>query len=155
MKHIKKLFFVIFSIWCVIGFSQTPPQTGDIEEQTIFELLESQPAGAGKVTIEQPFNIKDLVSQQVDFNSKFIGSRGYRIQVGFFSGNKGRTKAYKTKSDIVTQLPDYEAYIVFLQPYFKVRIGDFFTKSQALKALQKIKEIYPSAFIVDDLIHFN
>ena len=151
----KKVVFVIFSMWCILGFSQTPPQTGDTDEQTIFESLESQPAGTGKVIIEQPFSIKNLVSQQVDFNGKFIGSRGYRIQVGFFSGNKGREKAYKTKSDIVTQLPDYEAYIVFLQPYFKVRIGDFFTKSQALKALQEIKEIYPSAFIVDDLIHFN
>ncbi len=151
----RKLFYIIFSLWCIFGFSQTPPQTGDTNDQTIFESLESQGAEVGKVTIEQPFSIKNLVSQQVDFNSKFIGSRGYRIQVGFFSGNKGREKAYQTKSKIVTQLPDYETYIVFLQPYFKVRIGDFFTKSQALKALQEIKKTYPSAFIVDDLIHFK
>ncbi len=151
----KKAFSLFFSLWCIIGFSQTPPQTGDTDEQTIFELLESQELGQGKVTIEQPFSVKNLVNKQIDFNSKFIGSKGYRIQVGFFSGNKGREKAYKTKSDIITQLPDYEAYIVFLQPYFKVRIGNFFTKSEALKALQEIKEIYPSAFIVDDLIHFE
>jgi len=151
----KKLFFTFFSLWCILVFSQTPPQTGDTDDQTIFESLESQSAGTGKVTIEQPFSIKNLVNQQVDFNNKFIGSRGYRIQVGFFSGNKGREKAYQTKSDIVTQLPDYETYIVFLQPYFKVRIGNFFTRSQALEALQEIKETYPSAFIVDDLIHFE
>ena len=151
----KKVFFTIFSLWCILGFSQTPPQTGNTNDQTIFESLESQGAGVGKVTIEQPFSIKNLVGRQVDFNNKFIGSRGYRIKVGFFSGNKGREKAYQTKSNVVTQLPDYEAYIVFLQPYFKVRIGNFFTKSQSLKALQEIKKTYPSAFIVADLIHFK
>jgi len=131
------------------------PQINDNKEQTIFEVLESQETGQGKVVIEQPFSIKNIVNQQIDFNSKFIGSMGYRIQVAFFSGNKGREKAYKTKSDIVTKLPDYDAYIVFLQPYFKVRIGDFFTKSQALSALQEIKEFYPSAFIVEDFIRFE
>ncbi len=151
----EKTTFLFFFLWYLTGFSQTPPQSNDTNTQTIFEVLESQEEGLGKVIIEQPFGVKSLVNRQIYFNSKFIGFQGYRIQVGFFSGNKGREKAYKTKSDIVTQLPDFDTYIVFLQPYFKVRIGDFFTKSEALKALQQIKEIYPNAFIVEDLIHFE
>lgn len=151
----KKIFFTFFYLWSIFGFSQTPLQSNNTEDQTIFEALESRENGQGKVVIEQPFGVKNILNKQIDFNSKFIGSKGYRIQVGFFSGNKGREKAYKTKSDIITRLPDYEAYIVFLQPYFKVRIGNFFTKSEALEALQEIKKTYPSAFIVDDLIHFE
>ncbi len=151
----KTRFFLLFFLWYLIGFSQMMPQINNNEDRTIFETLESQEAGQGRVVVEQPFSVKSLVNEQIDFNSKFIGSHGYRVQVGFFSGNKGREAAYNTKSDIVTKLPDYDTYIVFLQPYFKVRIGDFFTKSQALSALQEIKELYPNAFIVEDLIHFE
>lgn len=155
LRRMKTGFFLFFFLWYIAGFSQMTPQINDDKEQTIFETLESQETGQGKVIIEQPFTVKDIVNKQIEFNSKFIGSQGYRVQVGFFSGNKGREKAYKMKSDIITKLPDYDTYIVFLQPYFKVRIGDFFTKSQALRALQEIKEVYPSAFIVEDLIHFE
>ncbi len=137
-------------------FGQPSMQNKDDDNgQTIFESLESTNPNQGKVIIDQSFFIKNLIERHVELNSKFMGAKGYRIQIAFYTGNKGRDEAYKTKSDLVTQYPDYNSYIVFLQPYFKVRIGDFFTKSDALKALEIIKETYPSAFIVEDLIQFE
>lgn len=149
----KSIIFILFYLSYFPCFSQIQNTTSD--NLTIFENLESVVHGQGIVTIEQPFGVKNILEKQIQFNSKFIGSKGYRIQIGFFSGNKGREKAYKTKTNAVSELPEYDIYIVFSQPYFKVRIGDFYTKSQALMALKKIKEIYPGAFIVDDLIHIK
>lgn len=151
----KTLLFGFLFSTSVIVFCQPSVQNNDDKGQTIFESLESTASNQGEVVINQSFYIKNLINRHVELNRKFMGAKGYRIQIAFYTGTKGRNQSYKTKSDLVTQYPDLNVYIVFLQPYFKVRIGDFFSKSDALKALEYIKETYPSAFIVEDLIQFN
>jgi len=123
-------------------------------EQTIFESLASQQADEGVVVLHQSTDLKAEVEGHTEYMRKFIGCRGYRIQIRFFSGNKGRKKAYKLKSELLEKLPQYMPYVIYNQPYFKVRLGDFFTKSEALKALETVKTAYPDAFIVEDLIDY-
>jgi hypothetical protein len=124
-------------------------------DKTIFEELASHNTEEGIITITQPTDIKTQILGHADNMKKFIGSRGYRIQISFFSGNRGRKKAYQQKSKLLEQLPQYMSYIIYVQPYFKVRIGDFFDKTDALKALESVKNFYPNAFIVEDLIDYK
>jgi len=45
-------------------------------------------------------------------------------------------------------------YVKFIAPVFRVRVGDFRTKNEALKLLKNIQKDYPGAFIVPDIIDF-
>ena len=39
-------------------------------------------------------------------------------------------------------------------PYFKVTVGDFRTRSEAVKLLERIRGAFPSAFVVKENIEF-
>ena len=45
-------------------------------------------------------------------------------------------------------------YLIFQEPYYKVRIGDYRTKMEAEKFLNEIEQDYPNAFVVQDEINF-
>jgi hypothetical protein len=77
-------------------------------------------------------------------------SPGFRIQVHFGSDRNGANSA---KTDFMLKYPGYSTYLTYQQPYFKVCIGDFRTKLEAVSVLGKVKKDYPGAFVVRDKIN--
>jgi len=75
---------------------------------------------------------------------------GYRIQVGF---GQDRNEATKLKADVGLKYPNLPTYLAYQQPYFKICIGDFRSKLEAVKYLNTIKKAYPGAFMVKDKIY--
>jgi hypothetical protein len=75
---------------------------------------------------------------------------GYRIQVHFGSD---RTGAATAKSDFSSKYPSCPSYLTYQQPYFKVCVGDFRNKLEAVDMLNKIKKDYPGAFVIRDKIN--
>lgn len=133
---------IVSLVLSISGFSQN--------NDVLFRL---QTPDDGTLIIEQPDELSKIIKDHIALNRKMLGIKGYRIQIGLFSGRKGRLKAYSLKSDYLTKYPDKtDVYVSYSAPYFNVRVGNFFTKSQALKEFQEIKKEYPGAFIVDDLI---
>ena len=63
-------------------------------------------------------------------------------------------KAKSKKVEFLSKFPDYNVHIKYDAPNFKVRIGDFRTKNEALKLQKQIEGDYPMAFIVPDKIKF-
>lgn len=116
-------------------------------------LFSLQTPDKGTLIINQPEELSSAIKEHVSLNRKMLGIKGYRIQIGLFPGRKGRTKAYSLKSDYLIKYPDKtDVYVSYSAPYFNVRVGNFFTKTQALKEFQEIKKDFPGAFIVEDLI---
>jgi len=72
---------------------------------------------------------------------------GYRVQI-FFGGQ--RTDANQIKNEFSRMYPLVNAYISYQQPNFKVRVGDFKTRLEAMKFLKQIHPLYTTAFIVKD-----
>ena len=72
------------------------------------------------------------------------------MQIFFGSGTTAHAKAEKIKADFSTLNPGIKAYLIFKSPDFIVRIGDYRTKSEALKMQKSILAIYPGSFIVAD-----
>ena len=72
---------------------------------------------------------------------------GYRIQIYFGSE---RNKAQELKADFLKNFPETTAYLVYHQPNFKVRLGDFRTRLEAVGFLNKLGDRYTTAFIVTD-----
>ena len=50
--------------------------------------------------------------------------------------------------------PGHGAYRSFASPYFKVTVGDFRTKSEAMQLMEKVISEYPAAFVVKEAIQY-
>ena len=108
----------------------------------------------GTITLVQDQRISMLLDRQVTLNERKGGVDGYRIQVFFNSGRSAREEALRVKADFLSEFPDIPVYIVYQSPFYKVRVGDFRSKYEALGAFRKIWRKYPSAYIVKDVIPF-
>jgi hypothetical protein len=75
--------------------------------------------------------------------------KGFRIQV--FSGNQ-RAQAMKIRTEILSLYPDTRVYLIYKQPTFRVRVGDFLTRDEASIWLLNLQKTYKAAFIVPDNI---
>ncbi len=82
-------------------------------------------------------------------NKKFPVIPGYRIQIYKESGNTALDKAL-TIRDKFEKRYNVTAYITFNEPYYRVRVGDFRTRLEAIRFLEKIKRIYPLAWEIKD-----
>ncbi len=107
-----------------------------------------------KLPIECSQQIKDLLQQHVRQNKKNNFTNGYRLQIYFGSGINARSQATKARTDFLSNHPDVKAYLIYKSPDFKVVVGDFRTKSEALKLQKSLIYQFPNAFIVADEIAF-
>lgn len=107
---------------------------------------QSEPADStlGKITIHTPAKIDSLERQQRGKSEL----KGFRIQI--FLGPFAQAKAERTK--FINLGTGLSAYMPQNPPDYSVRVGDFRTQLEAQKYLAKIKEAYPSAFIVPDKV---
>lgn len=123
-----------------------------IAQPKIYATLSETKTGWGKVTLQQESRIEAIVGKHIEVNQKAKGFPGYRVQVYFGSGSDAKNTAHKIRNSLNTAFPDYDSYLVYEAPYFKVRVGDFRNRNEAYKAFKIIQPSYPGAFIVDDLI---
>jgi len=82
-------------------------------------------------------------------NKKFPVIPGYRIQIYKESGNAALNNAL-TIRDKFEKRYNLPAYITFNEPYYRVRVGDFRTRLDAIRFLEKIKRAYPLAWEIKD-----
>ncbi len=79
---------------------------------------------------------------------------GFRVEIFFSSDVDAKEKALKKKMEFLSVYPDNTVHVKYISPNFRVRVGDFRTKNEALKLYKEIKDNYPVAFIVTDEIDF-
>jgi hypothetical protein len=120
----------------------------------IFYRLEVKRPGQGTVRITQDANIRNLVNLHVSQQRKINGIKGYRILIYMGSGQNARKEQDQVRAGFIRLYEDVNSYSRFEYPYFKVYVGDFRTKSEALKFLKQIEGVYPDAFVRDDIVAF-
>lgn len=91
--------------------------------------------------------ITDLVDRHKKTGLLKQTTAGYRIQLYFGSE---RSKAAEIKTDFSANFSNTPAYLIYQQPNFKIRVGDFKTRMEAFAFLESIKEFYTTSFIVPD-----
>jgi hypothetical protein len=97
-------------------------------------------------------NLKGDHSAVVTARTNAFGSRvdGYRVQI--FSGTN-RKDAYDTQARFKTTHADTHTYIIYNEPNYKVRAGDFRTHLEAEKLMQDLKGSYTGLFIMDEKVN--
>jgi hypothetical protein len=108
-----------------------------------------------------PDNVNVRQSQQIANSMKSHvasnGARtisGYRVRIFFDNKQNARTESETVLKRFNGLYPDVMAYRIYANPYFKVTVGDFRTKSEAMALLARIKGAFPSAFVVKENIEF-
>jgi hypothetical protein len=99
--------------------------------------------GPGSVTLHEPERISALMELYTATRQPL---KGYRVQV--FLGD--RSKAEETRRLFMTRHTETPAYLSYLAPNFRVRVGDLRTRLEAEKLRDVLREEYPGLYVVPD-----
>lgn len=91
--------------------------------------------------------VNQLVERHKSMNAQKMSMQGFRIQL-YFGGDRAR--ANNMRLDFLQQYPEVGAYVIYHQPNFKLRVGDFKTRIEAMAFLNEMQPGYSMAFIVTD-----
>lgn len=107
-------------------------------------------AQKSSVVIQRDPHLDSLILKNVDINKSQNSMDGFRIQL--FSGVE-RNNANALKSKFLRQFPNYPVYLIYQQPYFKLRAGDFRNKLEAQWLYNQLLKEYGEVLIVPDKIN--
>ena len=79
---------------------------------------------------------------------------GYLDFIFYDNKQTARVESEETLKKFERLYHDVVAYRTYANPYFKVTVGDFRTRSEAVKLLERIRHDFPSAFVVKENISF-
>lgn len=120
----------------------------------VFLLMPSREMGAkAGVKITQTDMVASAMRRQVADNGERTLS-GYRVRIFFDNKQTARVESEETLKRFESLYHDVAAYRTYANPYFKVTVGDFRTRSEAVRLLERIKGSFPSAFVVKENIEF-
>ena len=105
------------------------------------------------VEIYQSQEVANALRGQVASNgSRMIN--GFRVRIFFDNKQSARVESEAVLKRFEALHRDIKAYRTYANPYFKVTVGDFRTKSEAMEVLSRIKTEFPSAFVVKESIEY-
>ena len=108
--------------------------------------------GPGVTGDQTPLVRQALQSYVLNNGEKPIS--GYRIRVFYDNGPQARDKSEAIEQLLKKQFPEVMVYRSFESPNYKVSIGDFRTKDEALRIYNALKGTYPTAFIIKESINY-
>jgi len=142
----KSLICLIFLILSVPGF--TWAQTSS----NIIKNLQTESKNGGVVKIVQSENIANVLLLHLEAQRKGSQKNGYRICIFADSGQEANRKAESVRSVFMGMYRNIQPYKIFNTPFWRVYVGDFKTKSEAMKFLKTLERNFPNAYIVYDII---
>lgn len=117
----------------------------------VFKMLQEDTAGRAPVRIHQSKKVENAMASIVQSNKERT-FEGYRVRI--FFKESARAESEEIQKSFEARHPGVPAYRSYANPYFKVTVGDFRTKSEAMQLMSSIISEYPTAFVVKEPIHY-
>lgn len=131
--------------------SYTQIETFKLEDSGIIPAIRN--TGDGNIVLTQDELLRRAVKRHIEINND--GFEGFRVQIYFGSGQRAMGEAQSVKKNFLNKYgKDYNAYIDFDSPFFKVRVGDFRTKAEALFFQNLISPSFPNSWIVQVRVNY-
>ena len=157
---IRKLVLMVV----ILGFSTLARSQSVVSSTELFKRTDAN-ARTGQLNIIQDPAIDTLISRYILANRNMeerAGSsmEGFRIQIYSSSARNAKDESSKVNAEFLSkfpesQYPDLKSYAQFAQPaYYKIRVGDFRTKTEATKLFLLISKVFPNAYLVPDIINY-
>lgn len=106
-----------------------------------------KPGVAPVMTVNEKVNAVLDSIDKINTLRKFVD--GFTIQI--YSG-QNREDANNTKKKMLEEIGDMKADLQYLQPKFRVKTGNYFTRLEAQKDLLRLKHVFPNAILVPERI---
>lgn len=106
-----------------------------------------------RVVIEQPSYLENSFIKFIENQRKTSNTQGYRICIFSGTGQKARDNANQARARFLSKYEKIKIYNVFKFPFYKIYVGDFRTRSEAIKFLKQIEYDFPDAYIIPDIIN--
>ena len=135
-----------------VSFQRAPLADSTLVGTTVFQLLQ-QEAGGGKVELSQPAEMEQAYGKYIKANGE-RKRNGYRIRLFFDNKQTARVESEELEKAFQEQFPQIPTYRSYTNPFFKVVVGDYRTKSDAIRELKNILPYYPKAIVVKESIYF-
>jgi len=143
LTHIITVFLSAFV--CIHGlYAQGNASMGQSDILTYEKMMEDM-SGA----VEAPAYLDNAMKGYINRNSSRKNTC-YRIRIFFNNSQNSRTASSEIAREFSERYPDVPVYNQYVNPYFKVTVGDFRTKSEAMMFMTAIKPHYSSAFLVKE-----
>ena len=138
MKPVFCLLSAVF-LWTTV-FAQMRP------EADIFRTLSQKEASQGSVTIRQDSRINLPLNKKIAANEgkRIICFSGFRVQVYMENSQReSKAAAFGREKQIREKFPELATYVTFTSPFWKLRVGNFRTYSDALVLAKNLKNAFP------------
>ena len=109
-------------------------------------------AQEGFLILHQDTRIDTLLLKQRQIHANDSTIEGYRVQIFMELGNDALHNADSVRADFLKKYPEVPIYLMFGQPYYRLRVGDFRTRLEAENMYQRLKKKYKNAFVTADRI---
>ncbi len=118
----------------------------------IFDIL-SRKEGRGGVRLNQSDEIRSVMESHFESNAgrKLLG---YRVRIFFDNKQSARADSEAAMARFRSLYPEIEVFRSYVNPYFKVTVGNFRTRSEAMGLFRKVIREFPTAFIVREEIEY-
>lgn len=107
------------------------------------------------IVVHKDARIDQLIHRQMEINEETTrDSRrsmpGFRIQV---ISSTDRNKVFAAKTKIYQQFPDLKPYLLYQPPYYKLRVGNFKTQTEAEEFEKQLSSLFPNGlYVIRDTI---
>jgi hypothetical protein len=146
-----RFILVILSLFiCQFAFAQLITPDENIQKNNLPKIFQN-------IEVEQDPMLDNMLNWHIENNRIKNKIDGFRVEIFFSSDQDAKEKALKIKEDFLETYPEFNiqnVHVKYISPNFRVRVGDFRTKNEALKLYKEIKDTYRVAFIVADAIDF-
>ncbi|HUX83905.1 MAG TPA: SPOR domain-containing protein [Chitinophagaceae bacterium] len=109
-------------------------------------------AQEGSVNVHADPRLEVLIRSQIDYNTQAATHpKGFRVEAMI---TPSRSKAEQVKAQMLRQFPQYRTYLIYQDPYFRVRLGDFKTREAAAPLQDQVSQLFTGGvFTVPDQIN--
>lgn len=127
--------------------TRTAPVDTTLAGRSILSVL-----GPG-ITLNQSTTVRQSLENYVSDNAE-RKINGYRVRVFYDNAPTARARSESIVKQLKQQFPGVEVYLSFESPNYKVAIGDFRSKDEALAIYNALKYSFPTAYIIKESINY-
>lgn len=129
-------------------FTAKAQQAGvvQVSKDTLIDILQS---------FRAEHEINPTASRSISLGPKIVDKskasrvkqRGFRVQI--YSGSN-RNEAYAVQSRFKNQYTEMDSYINYEEPNYRVKVGDFTSRSEASNFMRILRNQYNSVFVFQE-----
>ena len=144
---------LLAGLLCCSAFALQAQVDSTLWDRSVVDLLREPGIHGNRVTLVQPALLDSAIRRQV-LDNEHRKLEGFRLRIFRSNLQSARNMSQTVLDEFVLQYPDVPAYRSFDNPYYKVSVGNFRTKSEAVKFQRRLPQQYRSAFIVREAIAY-